>query len=162
MATKVKTRTAQLIRLSWDWNVYQGAKTTGTLIPPGLVHQSPPIPVIPNGVVHLAAQGATHGGQLLVEMTGDQGAVSPWHLVDTANFDGDSAELVCQVPERVQPHEYADHPLFIRCRYSASTPQPDPADVVRAEQHGWSRPEPPELEPHNVLVTLEYKEEKQA
>jgi hypothetical protein len=159
---KAKTRTSQLIRLSWDWNVYQGAKTTGTLIPPGLVHESPPIPVIANGVVRLAAQGAAHGGQLLVEMTGDQNAVSPWHLVDTENFNGDSAELVCQVPERVQPHEYADQPRFIRCRYSASTPQSDPADIVRAEQNGWPRPQPPELEPHTVTVSLTYSEEQSA
>lgn len=153
MATKTKTRINQQVLLRWDWNIYQGAKT-GTLIPPGLVHESPPIPVIANGVVHLSAQGAAHGGQLLVEMTGDQGAVSPWHLVDTENFNGDGAELVCQVPERVQPHEYADQPRFIRCRYSASPPPVDPWRV--ANERGYT---PPTLEPHTVLVTLEYEEQ---
>jgi hypothetical protein len=156
-ATKAKQKAPNLIRLSWQYNVYQGAKTSGTLIPPGLVHQSPPIPVIANGVVHLAAQGAAHGGQLLVEITGDSGAISPWHLVDTENFDGDSAELVTTIPERVQPHEYADHPLFIRCRYSANTP---PGDAWRvANERGY---EPPELEPHTVTVSLTYSEEQSA
>jgi hypothetical protein len=159
MPTKTRTRTSDLIRLSWPYQIYQGPKTVGTLVPPGLVHPSPPLPVIPNGVVHLAVEGATDGGQLLVEMTADQSAISPWHLVATQNFDGDSAELETTIPERVTPHEYSDAPLFIRCRYSASTPQPAPADVARAEQNGWPRPQPPELVPHTVTVTLEYKEQ---
>lgn len=159
MPTKARTRTSDLIRLSWSYQIYQGPKTVGTLVPPGLVHHSPPLPIIRNGVVHLAVEGATDGGQLLVEMTADQSAVSPWHLVATQNFEGESGELVCQVPERVTPHEYSEQPCFIRCRYSASTPQPDPADVARAEQKGWPRPQDPELEPHTVLVSLEYKEQ---
>jgi hypothetical protein len=161
MPAKTKTRTSSLIRLSWQWSIYQGPKSVGTLVPDGLVHPSPPLPIIPNGVVHLAAEGADGGGQLLVEMTADQNAISPWHLVATQNFDEDSGELVTTIPERVVPHEYAEQPVFIRCRYSASMPQTDPADVARAEAMGWPRPEDPALEPHTVTVTLEYKEQSE-
>jgi hypothetical protein len=155
MATKAKERNS--IRYSWQPTVYQGNRVG--LYDEGMRHWSPVFPALVGAELTFSYDGAPHGGLLLVEMTPDSAATSPWHSLIAENIPDKRGEISATIPPRVTDSEWSGAPVFIRCYFGVSTPPPNPAAMRLAEENGWPYESPRLDGEHPVTLSLEVKED---
>lgn len=127
-------------------------RTTVGAVTGGGGHYLPPFPAFPNARARMTVEGAAAGGLLRVEMATH--ADGPWQDVAHRLVEGDSGALVADVPASIGHMQVA----FVRGYYGASSPQPDAAQLAKAEENGWPRPTVPPLPDHSVTVTFQMEE----